>query len=547
MKFNLADVFETVADAVPERIALSYEGRQISYAELDGLANQVAHLLSGAGIGAHDNVSLFLKNSVEHVTSLLGLLKIRAVPVNINYRYTNAELQYIFDNSDSRAIIVEVPEHQRSVAALLPELSTVRAVFVIGEVVEELTAAVTALPDGRTVQIVSFADTAGQSTERDFETRNGEELYLLYTGGTTGYPKGVMWQHDDFFRKPLSGGNPYGDARKDLDEIASAVKDFPSMAFLLAAPLMHGAASYSLFTFFTLGGRLVIQRDFNPEAIVSEVEKEKVQIILIVGDAMGMPLVEEFERRAGEVDLSSLFSVTSGGAIWSQHVRDRFLGVKADLVLRDNFGASESGNDGEIMMDDNGNLRVPPTDKMMVVDERHNKIEPGSGEVGYIARIGNVPLGYYKDEEKSAKTFPTLTDGTRISILGDMGTVEADGSIVFLGRGSQCINTGGEKVYAEEVEATLHAHPAVADALVVPVPDERYGQRVAAVIAVADGAIEPSLDEIQEHCRETLARYKVPRTVVYVDEVKRTPAGKADYRWAKSAAAEAGETAGAAS
>ncbi|MEE4021916.1 AMP-binding protein [Gordonia sp. PKS22-38] len=547
MKFNLADVFETVADSVPERIALSYEGRQISYAELDSLANQVAHMLSGAGIGAFDNVSLFLKNSVEHVTSLLGLLKIRAVPVNINYRYTNPELRYIFDNSDSRAIIVELPEHQRSVAALLPELPTVRAVVVIGDVVDELTAAVADLPDGRTVQIVSFADSESKSTERDFEDRNGEELYLLYTGGTTGYPKGVMWQHDDFFRKPLSGGNPYGDARKDLAEIGTAVKDFPSIAFLLAAPLMHGAASYSLFTFFTLGGRLVIQRDFKPAAIVSEVEKEQVQIILIVGDAMGMPLVEEFERRKGEVDLSSLFSVTSGGAIWSQHVRDRFLAVKPELVLRDNFGASESGNDGEILMDENGNLRVPPTDKMMVVDERLNKIEPGSGDVGYIARIGNVPLGYYKDEAKTAKTFPTLPDGTRISILGDMGTVEADGTIVFLGRGSQCINTGGEKVYAEEVEAVLHAHPAIADALVVPVPDAKYGQRVAAVVAVADGAVEPSVDEIGAHCRESLAGYKVPRTVVFVDEVKRTPAGKADYKWAKNTAAEVGEKAGAAS
>jgi acyl-CoA synthetase (AMP-forming)/AMP-acid ligase II len=346
-----------------------------------------------------------------------------------------------------------------------------------------------------------------------------------------------MWQHDDFFRKPLSGGNPYGEARKDLDEIGTAVKDFPPIAFLLAAPLMHGAASYSLFTFFTLGGRLVIQRDFDPEAIVTEIEKEKVNIVLIVGDAMGMPLVEELEKRKDAVDLSSMFSITSGGAIWSQHVRDRMLAVKPDLVLRDNFGASESGNDGEIMMDDNGNLKVPPTDRMMVVDERHNKIEPGSGEVGYIARIGNVPLGYYKDEEKTAKTFPTLADGTRISILGDMGTVEADGSIVFLGRGSQCINTGGEKVYAEEVEAVLHAHPAIADALVVPVPDEKYGQRVAAVVKVADGAVEPSLETIQDHCRETLARYKVPRTVVFVDEVKRTPAGKADYRWAKAAAA----------
>ncbi|WP_374612963.1 acyl-CoA synthetase [Gordonia sp. (in: high G+C Gram-positive bacteria)] len=542
MKFNLADVFETVADSVPERIALSYQGRQISYAELDTLSNQVAHLFAGAGIGAFDNVALFLKNSIEHVTSLLGLLKVRAVPVNVNYRYTNAELQYIFDNSDSRAIIVELPEHQRSVAALLAETPTVRTVFVIGEIVEELRAAVADLPDDRVVEIVSFADAESKPDGRDFEPRNGEELYLLYTGGTTGYPKGVMWQHDDFFRKPLSGGNPYGEARKDLAEIGTAVKDFPPIAFLLAAPLMHGAASYSLFTFFTLGGRLVIQRDFDPEAIVTEIEKEKVNIVLIVGDAMGMPLVEELEKRKDSVDLSSMFSITSGGAIWSQHVRDRMLAVKPDLVLRDNFGASESGNDGEIMMDENGNLKVPPTDRMMVVDERHNKIEPGSGEVGYIARIGNVPLGYYKDKEKTAKTFPTLADGTRISILGDMGTVEADGSIVFLGRGSQCINTGGEKVYAEEVEAVLHAHPAIADALVVPVPDEKYGQRVAAVVNVADGADEPSLEEIQDHCRETLARYKVPRTVVFVDEVKRTPAGKADYRWAKAAAA-ANETA----
>lgn len=543
MKFNLADVFETVADSVPERIALSYEGRQISYAELDGLANQVAHLFAGNGIGAFDNVALFLKNSVEHVTSLLGLLKVRAVPVNINYRYTTTELQYIFDNSDSRAIIVELPEHQRSVAELLVEVPTVRTVFVIGDIVEELTTAAADLPGGRTVEIVSFGDYESKPTERDFEARTGEELYLLYTGGTTGYPKGVMWQHDDFFRKPLSGGNPYGEARKDLDELGSAVKDFGSIAFLLAAPLMHGAASYSLFTFFTLGGRLVIQRDFDPAAIVTEVEREKVNIVLIVGDAMGMPLVEELEKRKGDVDLSSMFSITSGGAIWSQHVRDRMLAVKPDLVLRDNFGASESGNDGEIVMDENGNLKVPPTDRMMVVDDRLNKIEPGSGDVGYIARIGNVPLGYYKDEEKSAKTFPTLPDGRRISILGDMGTVEADGSIVFLGRGSQCINTGGEKVYAEEVEAALHAHPAIADALVVPVPDEKYGQRVAAVARVADGAVEPSLDEIQQYCRETLAGYKVPRTIVFVDEVKRTPAGKADYRWAKNAAAAAEQSA----
>ena len=542
MKFNLADVFETVADSVPERIALSYGGRQISYAELDRLANQVAHLFAAHGIGLDDNVSLFLKNSVEHVTSLLGLLKVRAVPVNVNYRYTNAELGYIFDNSDSRGIVVEEPDHQRSVATLLAELPLVRTVFVIGDIVDELSAAARDLPDGRTVEIVSFGESEELPDKRDFEERTGDEHYLLYTGGTTGYPKGVIWSHDDFFRKPISGGNPYGEARKDLAEIGAAVKDFPSIAFNIAAPLMHGAASYSLFTFLTLGGRLVLMRDFDPEAIVSGIESEQIQIILIVGDAMGMPLVDELERRKGEVDLSSLFSITSGGAIWSQHVRERMAAVKPDLVLRDNFGASESGNDGEIVMDDDGNLRVPPTEKMMVVDESLSEIVPGSGDVGYIARIGNVPLGYYKDEAKSAKTFPTLPDGRRISILGDMGTVEADGTIVFLGRGSQCINTGGEKVYAEEVEATLHAHPAVADALVVPVPDARYGQKVGAVVAVADGEPEPTLEDLQLHCRESLAGYKVPRVVVFVDEVKRTPAGKADYKWAKATAADAPAT-----
>ncbi|QKT06251.1 AMP-binding protein [Gordonia sp. X0973] len=534
MKFNLADVFETVADSVPERIVLSYEGNQTTYAEMDRQANQVAHFFASKGIGADDKVALFLKNCPEHVQALLATIKLRAVPVNVNYRYTDAELEYIFENSDSAAIVVELPEHQSAVARLLGRLPLVRAIFVVGEITDELRDAVAAL-DGREVALASFGEVDQYPTERDFEPRTGEELYLLYTGGTTGYPKGVMWQHDDFFRKPISGGNPYGDPRKDYDEIASAVKDFPSIAFLLAAPLMHGAASYSLFTFLSLGGRLILERDFNAEQIVRNIERDQTQIILIVGDAMGLPLVEQMEKLKDEVDMSSLFSIASGGAIWSQHVRDRLVAVKEGLLLRDNFGASESGNDGEISLDENGNLKVPPTEKMMIVDERFEKITT-PGEVGYIARIGNIPLGYYKDEEKTARTFPTLADGTRISVLGDMGYVEEDGSIVFLGRGSQCINTGGEKVYAEEVEAVLHAHPAIADALVVPVPDAKYGQRVAAVAKVADGFDEPSLEDVQEHCRTELAGYKVPRTVVFVDEVKRTPAGKADYKWAKAAA-----------
>ncbi|HNP56775.1 MAG TPA: AMP-binding protein [Gordonia sp. (in: high G+C Gram-positive bacteria)] len=534
MQFNLADVFETVADAVPDRVFLSYQGNQTTYAGMDAQSNQVAHLFASKGIGADDKVALFLKNCPEHVESLLATIKLRAVPVNVNYRYTDAELEYIFDNSDSAAIVVELREHQASVARLLPKLPLVRAVFVVGEVIDELRDAA-ALLDGRHVAVASFAERAEFPTARDFEPRTGDELYLLYTGGTTGYPKGVMWRHDDFFRKPISGGNPYGEPRKDLAEIAAAVKDMPSIAFLLAAPLMHGAASYSLFTFLSLGGRLILERDFDAEQIVRNIERDQTQIILIVGDAMGLPLVEQMEKLSGEVDMSSLFSIASGGAIWSQHVRDRMLAAKEGLLLRDNFGASESGNDGEISLDENGNLKVPPTDRMIVVDERNERITTPK-EVGYIARIGNIPLGYYKDAEKTERTFPVMADGTRISVLGDMGYVEEDGSIVFLGRGSQCINTGGEKVYAEEVEAVLHAHPAIADALVVPVPDAKYGQRVAAVAKVAEGFDEPTLEDVQEHCRADLAGYKVPRTIVFVDEVKRTPAGKADYKWAKAAA-----------
>ncbi|MFF0609310.1 AMP-binding protein [Nocardia tengchongensis] len=533
MQFNLADVFETTAAAVPHRIALTYEGRNLTYSALDAEANRTAHLLLRAGIAPGDHVALFLKNSVEHVTSILGLIKIRAVPINVNYRYKPTELEYIFTNSDAVAVIVELPEHQRTLAEILDRCPLVRTVIVVGEPSDELLAAAGAL----SIAVTSFSTARELEPTADFAPRTGDDLYLIYTGGTTGDPKGVMWRHDDFFRKPLSGGNPYGsEPRRDLAEIATAATEFPDLAYLLAAPLMHGAASYSLFTFFTLGARIVLMRDFEPRKVVESIASESLNVILIVGDGMGLPLVDEMERRLGEIDYSSLVSITSGGAIWSAGVRDRMLAVKPNLLLRDNFGASESGNDGALTIDANGTLRMPPSPTMILVDENLEEIEPGSDQVGYIARIGNVPLGYYKDEEKSARTFPTRADGTRMSVLGDMGRVETDGTIVFLGRGSQCINTGGEKVFAEEVEAVLHAHPSIADALVVAAPDVRMGQQVAAVIATYPHAPELTLADVQQHCREALAGYKIPRSVVLVDEVKRTPAGKADYRWAASMA-----------
>lgn len=533
MKFNLATVFETVTDAVPDRVALTYQGRNLTYAEFDREATQVAHLLSASGIQAGEHVAIFLKNCVEHVTTMVGLLKIRAVPINVNYRYTDAELDYLFTNSDSVAVVVEEPEHQQSLARILDRLPLVRTVFVVGTVEQALTAAA----EARGVTVVDHADWQQQSTERDFAPRTGDEHYILYTGGTTGYPKGVVWTHDDLFHKPLSGGNPYGDPHPDLEAIATAAVAMPPISFLIAAPLMHGAASYAMFFYFIFGGRLVMLRDFDPAKIVDGIAHDGLQSLLIVGDAMGMPLADEMERRKDEVDYSGLFMFTSGGAIWSQACRDRFRALAPNAMQRDNFGASESGNDGEISLDENGNLRVPATDTMLVVDDKLSELPPGPDNVGLIARTGRVPQGYYKDEEKTARTFRTLPDGRRCSVLGDMGYRDHDGSIVFLGRGSQCINTGGEKVYVEEVENVLHGHPDVADVLVVGVPDSRLGERVTAVVSAREGR-NPTLEDIQTFARQSLAGYKVPRDLIVVPAMKRTPAGKADYKWAKSVASE---------
>ncbi len=534
MKFNLADVFETVADTVPERVAITYEGRHLSYGELDREATRVAHLLQAHGVAAGQHVALYLKNCVQHVTAMVGLLKIRAVPINVNYRYTDSELVYLFDNSDSVAVIVEEPRHQQALARVLEELPLIRNVFVIGP----LEAALAETASTRGIAVVDFAEWQQQPSERDFGPRTGEEHYVLYTGGTTGYPKGVVWTHDDLFHKPLSGGNPYGEAHPDLESLAKAALAMPPISFLIAAPLMHGAASYAMFFYFIFGGRLVMLRDFDPVQIVDNIAQEGLNSLLIVGDGMGMPLVEEMERRKHDVDYSGIFMVSSGGAIWSQACRDRFRALMPNAIQRDNFGASESGNDGEIFLDEDGNLRVPPTDAMMVVDEGLHELPLGPEHVGLITRLGPVPQGYYKDEEKSARTFRTLPDGRRCSVLGDMGYRDHDGSIVFLGRGSQCINTGGEKVYVEEVENVLHGHPAITDVLVVGIPDARLGQKVAAVVAVRDDDRRPTLEEFQSHCRAALAGYKVPRDVVYVREVRRTPAGKADYSWARQVATE---------
>ncbi|WP_123027962.1 AMP-binding protein [Mycolicibacterium stellerae] len=530
MSFNLADIFETVAAAVPERTALTCEGEHLTYETLNRKANQVAHLFTDNGMRAGEHAALFLRNSVEHVLSILGLIKIGCSPINVNYRYTAAELLYIFENADATAILVEELDDQDRLAEIIDDLPVLKTVFVVGEAVGNGLATAASAAG---VDVVLF-DPEGHSAEQNFTPRSGDALYLLYTGGTTGFPKGVMWRHDDFFHRPLSGGNPWGEARKSLEEIAAASQQSAELSVLVVAPLIHGSALYAMFSLFLQGGRVVLLRSFDAEKLVWTIGYEKVNVVTIVGDAMGSPLAEAMSKLQSDVDLSPLVAVTSGGAVWSQGVRARILAVKPELALIDSFGASESGNDGQMTLRPDGSLAMSPSPSVSVLGDDLEPLAPGSTTVGMIVRVGNLPLGYYKDKHKTDRTFRTLADGRRVAVLGDAGIVESDGTIVFLGRGSQCINTGGEKVYVEEVEACLHSHPAVTDAVVVGVPDPRLGQTVAAVVSLRPDFPPVGLPQLQEHCRQSLAGYKVPRRLAVVPTVQRSPAGKADYKWAES-------------
>ncbi|WP_068166238.1 acyl-CoA synthetase [Rhodococcus phenolicus] len=524
MSLNLADLFEAIADAVPDRTALICGDGRLTYRELDAGANRLAHHLTSAGIVAGDHIGLYMRNSTEFVEALLAILKIRAVPININYRYVDAELAYLFANAELAAVVAD-GEFAARTAAVLPRTPTVRHVVTVGPAADV---------DWDTVTTADFHKAvAAQSGERDFAPRSGDDRFIIYTGGTTGMPKGVMWRAEDFFHAALSGGNPMGDPHSDIASVAAQAANMPAMTWMLTAPLIHGAAMYSMFSAFCLGTSQVVVPSFEAKKVLALIERERVMTMTIVGDAMARPLADAIAEHGAEYDLSSLFVVGSGGALFSKNVREQLVSLLPNVMVRDGFGSSESGIDGDLSIGEDGRMRIAAKPTVKVVDERMRPIEPGSGEIGYIARAGHVPLGYWGDPEKTAATFPVI-DGVRMSILGDMASVDEDGTIVLLGRGSMCINTGGEKVYPEEVEMAIKSHPSVMDVLVAGVEDERYGQRVGAVVQAREGHRVPELDELIAHVAERIARYKVPRVVVGVDSIVRSPAGKADYRWAKT-------------
>jgi acyl-CoA synthetase (AMP-forming)/AMP-acid ligase II len=504
MDWNLADLFEAVADSIPDRTALVCRDRRLTFAELDQRSNRLAHHLAGnLGVGPGDHVGLHMLNGVEWVESMVACLKARAVPVNVNYRYVEDELRYLYDDADLGVAVVA-----REFAGRVPPG---RQLMVVEDDYEPALAAA--------------------SPERDFGSRSADDLYIIYTGGTTGMPKGVMWRQEDLFFAGLGGGNPGGEPLSAPEQVGPSVAARQPGASFPLAPLMHGAAQLATWIGFFWGAKVVLLPRFDAEEILRTIEGERVDTVNLVGDAMARPLGDALDAPGADYDLSSLVVVSSAGAILSESVRRQLEKHLPNVFIIDGFGASETGFQG---------TRSGPSfamnDRTAVLGDDLRPVEPGSGVVGRVAQRRHIPLGYYKDEEKTARTFVEV-GGERWVLPGDMATVEADGTIRVLGRGSVCVNTGGEKVYPEEVEAVLKGHPAVFDAVVVGVPDPRWGERVTAVVQSRPGH-DVSPAELEAHCRDRLAGYKVPRSVFFVPEVVRSPSGKPDYPWARSKAVE---------
>ncbi len=522
MTFNLADLYEAVADADPDREVLVVGDCRLTYRQLDERANRLAGVLAAAGVGAGDTVGLQLANGSEYLEGMLAAFKLSAIPVNINYRYVERELRYLFEDSAIVALIVHRAFAGRAAAALDTPL---RLVLDVADGTDG-PAVAGSLPYEEALD--------GASAERPSAAgRSSEDLYLIYTGGTTGMPKGVVWRHEDIFKSAMGGGDltQSGDYATSAADLGARLPENGIIA-LAAPPLMHAAAHWLALNMLYTGGKVVLMPlgRFDPAEVWQTIADENVFNIVLVGDAMTKPMLDYLEGHQDSVKADSLWVIASSGAPLSQHTKDRLLVLLPGRMLFDSLGSSETGTLGT---KEGGTFRLNATTNVMSPDNQ--VVQPGSGVVGKVARRGHVPLRYHNDPVKSAATFVEV-DGVRWALTGDDALLEADGTVTLLGRGSLCINTGGEKVYPEEVEEPLKSHPAVEDALVVGVPDERWGERVVAVVH----ALTPvTLAELQDHVRESVAGYKVPRDLVLVDQVVRSPAGKADYRWAKDVAVRA--------
>ncbi len=541
MSFNLAQVHEAVAAANPDRPAVITGDGPITYGELTRRTRRFAHALAGRGLGAHrerselqghesgqDHLAIYLHNGPEYIEAMLGSFKARVAPFNVNYRYVAEELQYLLDNAGTRAVVYH-DAFAPTLAEVLPSLPDVTLLVQV--------------PDGSGNDLlpgaVRWDDFLAEGSEEPLDLAwSPDDLYILYTGGTTGMPKGVLWRQHDIFIGAM-GGRPFGqtEAFPSLESVVEASRN-GGVKMMSVAPLMHGAAQWATFTAFTGGNAVVFPEDptrLDPAAVWSTVEREKVLTLQIVGDAMGRPLIDELERAS--YDLSGFLAFVSGGAALSSSLKDRFLEVVPHAIVLDAVGSSETGaqmgHTSSKGATSTGTFQPGPETSVVSEDLSH-ELAPGSEETGWLTQRGHVPLGYLGDEAKTAATFPVI-EGTRFAVPGDRAIWRADGIIELLGRDSVTINSGGEKIFAEEVEQALAHHPAVYDVIVVGRPSERWGSEVVAVVQLAEGAIATE-DELRAECERHVARYKLPKAFVFRPQLQRSPAGKADYRWAKEQA-----------
>jgi fatty-acyl-CoA synthase len=528
-EWNFGDILDAVGAVLPPEVpALIHGDLVISQGEFQRRTNNLARALIARGAKPGDKVAFYMHNRPEYSELLAACFKARLVHVNVNYRYTPEEVFYIFENSDAQAVVFGA-EFRRNIEAIRPRLTSARTFVEAGD-------------GGGFAERFEDLCESGDGAALDIK-RSPDDLFFLYTGGTTGMPKGVMWTQNDLRQTTLAAARLVGPVPETLDELVAATRAMgPGPASVIAPPLMHGTGLFTAMAGILAGGAVITLTDghFNPVEMAQAIDRWKAANLTIVGDPFARPLAEALDREPGRFDVTCVERVTSSGVMWSVEVKRALLRHMPKAVMIDAFSSSEALGLGTSMMTAAGEIKTAKFalgDRARVFDENDQPVTPGSGVRGMVAVGPPGPVGYYKDPEKTARTFRMIA-GVRYSIPGDWCLVETDGSLTLLGRGNACINTAGEKVFPEEVEEVLKRHDDIEDALVVGLPDPKWGQSVTGVVRLREGRI---LDEaaLIAHVRQSLAPYKSPKRIVTGDVSLRAPNGKADYKSATDFAARA--------
>jgi len=536
MNLDFASVWEMIADLVPENDALICGEEIISWKEYDSRSSKIASALTKAGLRANSKAGLYLNNSNEYLIGQNAIFKIGGIPINVNYRYVEEELIYLLENSDAEAVFYHACYSLR-INEIAKSLPNIKAWIEVSDGTES-----------KFSKSLKYEDLLDQHSEMERIHRDPETIYMLYTGGTTGMPKGVMYKQGEFlvylFRTLKAMGYDVPEDLSDLESrIQSAKLNNTFIRSVVGCPLMHGTGMWlGAFLPLLLGGTVITTSNlgFDSDQLWDQVETKKATNIVIVGDAFAKPMLDALNRaksNSNQYDISSVQVIISSGVMWSAEVKQGLL-EHHDMQLMDTMGSTEGGMGSSITTRDN----PPATAKfalnpgVIVLADDGEILEPGSKKIGLIGTSGLVPVGYYKDEKKSAETFKEV-NGVRYSFPGDYAKLEADGTITLLGRGSNCINSAGEKIYPEEVEEALKKDDLVFDCLVVGMPDKKFGQKIVAVVSTV-GNKQVNETELIENTRAKIAGYKLPKTILFTDEVQRAPNGKANYKWAKTFAEE---------